>query len=476
MIYSSRVTSLGKSSIVILFLTVACSGSNASGLQFEEAWSQLQKNSDAIAANRANLQKTEQLQEATKSLYLPEVSVSASYARLDQAVTLSPAQLIDSMPASKQAGQLFGSLANSLGVSPSQLNSGLTSEITEQDVVLASLNAVWPIYTGGRVGVAQTIAGSQTTEADYLLRMEQQTRFEQLAKVYFGVVLADAVLTTRAEVVTGLAKHLDFAKKLEAQGQIARVERLKAEASHDKARVEQQKARRDLEISQMALRRLLKEDTGISAISPLFINSQLPPLENTITATLDNHPGLGILDEKKVQAQGLVDAKRGEYFPEVFVFGNYNLYEEDTLAADLTPDWIVGIGGKIDLYSRSGRSDKLAAAESTLTQVDFLKAQAARDLETLIEKTWREGFTALEEYAGLESSVALANENIRMREIAFTQGLSTSLEVVDAELFYAEVKAQRLAAAYTYVLSLARLLALSNKINEFSAYQKKGTL
>lgn len=142
----------------------------------------------------------------------------------------------------------------------------------------------------------------------------------------------------------------------------------------------------------------------------------------------------------------------------------------------MTPDWVIGIGGKIDLYSRSGRSDKLAAAESTITQVDFLKAQATRDLETLVEKTWREGFTALEEYAGLESSVALADENIRMREIAFTQGLSTSLEVVDAELFHAQVKAQRLSAAYTYVLSLARLLALSNQINEFSAYQMKGVL
>ena len=425
MAYRPRITTVLVSNIAALLFSAASLSANAAEFQFEQAWSQLQKNSDAIAASRANLQKTAQLQEATRSLYLPDVSISAGYSRLDQAVTLSPAQITGSLAQPELAGQLFGSLANSLGATPAQLNSGLTSEITEQDVVLASLNAVWPIYTGGRVGVAQTIAGSQTMEADYLLRMEQQTRFEQLAKVYFGVVLADAVLTTRSEVVTGLAKHLDFAQKLEAQGQIARVERLKAEASHDKARVEQQKARRDLEISQMALRRLLKEDTDISTISPLFINAQLPPLETTITATLDNHPGLGILDEKKVQAQGLVDASRGEYFPEVFMFGNYNLYQQDTLAADLTPDWIIGIGGKIDLYSRSGRSDKLAAAESTITQVNFLKAQATRDLETLVEKTGREGFTALEEYAGLESSVALADENIRMREIAFTQGLST---------------------------------------------------
>jgi len=462
---------------VILSATLLLpTGARGEAMQFEQAWSQLQQNNDAIAASRARLQKTEQLQDATKSLNLPEINLSAGYSRLDSAVTLSPAQISGSLAEPELAGQLLGSLAGSLGMTPEQLNSGFTSELTGQDVVLASLNAVWPIYTGGRIGAAQTIAGSQTMEADYLLRLERQNRFEQLAKVYFGVVLADAVLKTREEVVIGLAKHLDFAKKLEAQGQIARVERLKAEASHDKARVEQQKAQRDLEISKMALRRLLKEENDIGTISPLFTNKQLPALPELITATLANHPGLGILDQKKVQAQGLIDAKRGEYFPEVFVFGNYNLYEQDSLTSDLTPDWVVGIGGKVNLYSRNGRSDKLAAAETTLTQVDFLKSQATRDIETLVEKTWREGFTSLEEYGGLESSVALADENIRMREIAFTQGLSTSLEVVDAELFHAEVQTQRLAAAYRYVLSLVRLLALSNQMDDFSSFQMKGTL
>jgi len=448
----------------------------AAGFVFEQAWVQLQEKNDAIAASRANLQKTEQLQQATKSLYMPEVNISAGYTRLDQAITLSPSSIADSMPAGDQLGSVFGSLANSIGISPAQLDSALTSHITEEDVVLASLNAVWPIYTGGRIGVAQDVAASQQLEATYVLRLEQQKRFEELAKVYFGVVLADSVLQTRADVVAGLAKHLDFAQKLEAQGQVARVERLKAQASHDKAKVEQQKARRDLEISKMALRRLLKEDSAVDTLSPLFTNQQLPELQGLIDATLANHPGLGILDAKKSQAQGQVDARQGEYLPEVFMFGNYNLYKQDTLAADLMPDWVIGVGGKVDLYSRSGRSDKIDAARTTLTQVDFLKAQATRDLETLVEKTWREGFTALEEYAGLESSLTLAHENIRMREIAFTQGLSTSLEVIDAELFLAEVRAQRLSAAYLYVLSLARLLALGNKVDEFPAYQMKGVL
>jgi outer membrane protein TolC len=205
-----------------------------------------------------------------------------------------------------------------------------------------------------------------------------------------------------------------------------------------------------MDIAQMALNRLLQENFNITPSNKLFVNDEMPELADIVTDTLNNHPGLGILEAKRIQVQGLIDVKEGEYWPEAFLFGNYLLYQQDTLAAELAPDWVVGVGVKIPLSSRNGRSGKLKAAKSTLSKIDYLKAQAVRDL-------------------GL-----LAEENIRMREQAFAQGLSTSLEVVDAELFLVSVKTQRQAAAYRYVLSLARLLALSNQMAEFTVYQTNG--
>lgn len=90
-----------------------------------------------IAASRVNLQKTEQRQEASNFLYLPDVSLSASYLRLDQAM-MPPARITKSLAVPEQASQLFGSLVNSPGVTPAQLNSSLSRGITEQDVVLAT--------------------------------------------------------------------------------------------------------------------------------------------------------------------------------------------------------------------------------------------------------------------------------------------------------------------------------------------------
>ena len=60
---------------------------------------------------------------------------------------------------------------------------------------------------------------------------------------------------------------------------------------------------------------------------------------------------------------------------------------------------------------------------------------------------------------------------MRLRDKAFGQGLSTSLDVVDARNQLAGVKTQRAVAAYQYVISLARLLALSGQMNSFNQYQ-----
>lgn len=448
----------------------------AAELTFSEAWQLLQQNNNGLAASRANKEESVFMQEAARDLYYPKIDINGGYSRLDKDVTLAPSQLFDSMPAGGVLQNFLNGLGGLGGLSPAQLDEGLTSEIIRQDVVTASLSAVWPIYAGGRINAAQDIAAGQFMEADYLLRIKRQTLFEQLSKVYFGVVLARQVLQTHSDAEQGLLKHLQHAKKLEEQGQIARVERLKAEASHERAKVEQHKAQRNLEIAQLALNRLLQAKLDARPSNKLFINSKMPKLADINSATLDNHPGLGVLEARRLQVQGLIDVKEGEYWPEAFLFGNYVMYQQDTLADELAPDWVVGVGVSVPLSSRSGRSGKLSVAKSTLTKIDYLKAQAIRDLSLLVEKTWREAQTAREEYNGLAISLELAHENIRMREQAFAQGLSTSLEVVDAELFLVSVQTQRQVAAYQYVVSLARMLALSDQMAQFSDYQINGKI
>ncbi|MFQ2003411.1 TolC family protein [Aeromonas veronii] len=434
----------------------------AQTISFGEAWTRVIQQDEGLAAEQAGVDRAKQLREAAKDMYLPKVDLGASYTHLDQPIELDA---LDLNPLAKQKdlilalGSLFGVGANAF-VTP----------LTKQNVVTSSVKMLWPLFAGGRIDAAQDIRQAQVSEAQLLLVLKQQSTFESLSQTYFGVVLAAQVVQTKQEIEEGLVHHLDHAKKLEAQGQIARVERLSAQSAYDRARIDTQKARRSLEIAELALGRMLKLPNAQPG-SGLFVNKELPRLEGLVSQTLEVHPGLKLLTAKKEQAKGLIRVEQGKYAPEVFLFGNYNLYEDDSLASKTAPDWLVGVGVSMPLVSRDGRSETVQAAKSAELQVNLLQAKTRDDLKLLVEKTWREAAQGLEEYQSLSSTQALAEENVLLRDKAFGQGLSTSLDVVDAQNQLAGVKTQRAAAAYQYVVSLARLLALSGQMNSFNQYQ-----
>ncbi|HAS3568342.1 TPA: TolC family protein [Vibrio cholerae] len=456
-----KVKSLSLAICSILFMPIA----HAAPLSFQEAWDLLQQQNNSLAAQRANVERYAHLKDATQNLNLPSVSVGANFTRLDQDVTLSGKQIFDS------TGQALPALPPTLAQLVAGIGS-IQSTITERNIFTSSIRAIWPIFTGGRITAAQDAAAGKEDEAQSQLAMEIQARYEDLAKYYFSVVLAKEVLATRIAVEEGLTQHRDNALKLEQQGQIAHVERLQADASLDKAKVERKKAQKTLDIAQSALTQILGATETVEPSGMLFINTSLPPMHAFIEQTLNTYPGLSLLDAKEKQASSLIKAEQGKYYPEVYLYGDYSLHEDDSLASQMKPDWLVGVGVNIPLIENTGRSEQVKAANSAVNQVRYLKAQAKQDLSVLVEKTYLEAEQALEEVTGLNSSLNLAQENLRLRQKAFSQGLSTSIDVVDAELYLASIRTQQSLASFNYLISLNKLLALSSEISSFSTYHQ----
>ncbi len=438
----------------------------AQDISFSQAWQILQQQNNSLAAERANVSRYQYLEDATDNLNLPQVTVGANYTRLDRDVTLSGKQIIDStgqsLPASM--GPMLDPIIRQI--------SNTTSTITERDIFSSSIRAIWPIFTGGRINAAQAAAAGRREEAQSQLAMETQARYEDLSKYYFSVKLAQEVLSTRQAVEAGLTQHRDNSIKLEQQGQIARVERLQAEASLDKAKVETRKALKNLTIAQSALTQILNLTSSAVPSDSLFINQHLPPLDAFVDQTLTTYPGLALLEAKQKQADSLMKAEKGKYYPEVYLYGDYSLYEHESLASQMKPDWLVGVGVSIPLIESSGRSQQVQAAHSAVAQVKYLKAQAKQDLTVLVQKSYLQAEQARDEVLGLQSSLQLADENLRLRQKAFNQGLSTSVDVVDAELYLASIRTQQAAARFNYLLSLTKLLALSGEMNAFDQYQQ----
>lgn len=441
---------------------IISSSANAKEISFIDSWALLQKKNNSIAAQRANVEHFKALEKAKESLDYPTLTLGANYTRLDDDITLTGEQLgqhLDTSGLSAQGGMALMSLLP------------VKTTMAEKNMLSSSIQTLWPIYTGGRISAAQSYASGRSDEAIAQLKMETQARYEDLSKYYFSVVLAKEVLATRLSVEKGLIQHHDFAIKLEQQGQIAKVERLQAEVSLAQAVVERKKAQRNVDIASLALTEILNQKDKVTPQSTLFINHSLPPLSAFTEQTLATYPGLDILNAKDEQAESAIKAEKGKYYPEVFLYGDYVLYEDDSLTSEITPDWFVGVGVSMPIFESTGRSHTVQAANSSLLQVRHLRQQAKQDLTVLVEKTYSSAEQAIEEVQGLDSSLALAKENLKLRKKAFNQGLSTSLDVIDAELYLASIKTQQQVASFNYIIALTKLLALSSEMSLFTQYE-----
>lgn len=122
------------------------------------------------------------------------------------------------------------------------------------------------------------------------------------------------------------------------------------------------------------------------------------------------------------------------------------------------------------LFDNTGSYQKYQASKIAQLEVAERKTQAIKDISLLVEKTYKEAIQAKELYFTLNSSIALAEENLSLQEKAFAQGMATSTQVVDARNLLSKAKIEQKSIAYKYILCVAKLMALSDSLDHFKLY------
>lgn len=460
-------------SLAVSLLPVA-SEVTAAPLNFDQAWQTLQQVNDGLKAEMSAAERAQKMAQASDGLNLPKVDLNAQVTRLSDPLSMDLKEIQPFPTLAPKLDQIIGDvLGPELGSKVLAKLKGIPTEtdLSNQTVKTAGVNALWVIYSGGRISAAQSAAYAQASEAQQQFALKRLQAFSDLTRFYYGVTLAQNVYQTRTQVAQALAQHLMHAQKLEQHGQIAKVERLSAQVAYDRAKVEAENARRELEIAQLVLDELLHQN-DVQPSSPLVTKLTLPSLSTLVRDALNANPAMSLLDAKDKQAQSLEKAERGRYLPNVAAFGNYNLYHDDSILGERAPDWMVGVGVSVPLVDNSGRNDLLAAAHMARKEVGYRRAELQRQLKVGVEQAYRELEQAKTEYDSLQSSQALAKENFLLRSKAFEQGLATSLDVVDARMTEAAIDTQRLAASYRMTNALAKLLTLTGQPDAFNRYQR----
>jgi len=421
-------------------LTLALLGADAASIElaiavplsYDDARATLQAVSDLHKSGEAGVDKSNYEARAADSLGLPEVSVSAT--------------------------QEFGSKTGSIPKTPL----GTIDFHANLNGPRAAVTSTWAIYTGGRITATQRALAAGVDQARAELTGTEEQLDLQLAQVYFGLELASNIERTRTSVLQQADRQLERAVRFEQQGIMAKVERLNAQVSRDEAARELARAQRDRQIAQARLQRLLHRDVVAEPSTPLFvITNALKPLPEWLSVAEHQNPILAAFDAKREQAQQGIVIAESRWKPEVFAFGSYALIKHYQSLVE--PNWIAGIGVKFTLFSPEDRASKVSSAREGLRQVQTLQDETRNVIDTAVETSYRKVEQAREQFNLLDSTLALARENLRLRERGFDEGQATSLDVNDARNSLARSETARASAAYDFVVALAQLLEASGQ-------------
>lgn len=333
-------------------------------------------------------------------------------------------------------------------------------------LVRPSLSAFMPIYTGGAIPALQEGAGAAARAARARADAARNLGRVNLARTYFGQTLARGLEATALDQLEAMDAHLANAEAFFRAGVLPRRRVLEVQVVRDVAARNVERASLDRARAEAALARQLDRDTPVDASTPLFVHSSpLAPAETFAAAATADHPRVREAQALQGVADAGVDLARARSRPQAYAFGNYGIDGSDSGPTE--PDWIAGVGVRWALLSPVSRSKTEAAARERAAAARAGEDAARRAIEAEVEDAWALAEAARRSFLSLDSSIAAAEENVRVADVAFRAGEGTASDLLDARAALTTARTQRLAAAYEYDVALAVLMAASGSMDQY---------
>ena len=334
---------------------------------------------------------------------------------------------------------------------PASISTGVTSfSIAEAGVQYTIADF------GRRAGhYSQSVNRARIEEMAWI-RARQTIAFEA-AQAYFRLLSARVALQVREEAMLDAERILADTKARRAGGVAERENVLRAEVELSQTRQYLLGARQQVRDAEATLNFVM----GRPAQLPLRVTDVIAQpefkqsLEDCIAWAANDRREIRIAREAVAEAQGGVQAARGELLPKIYTRGT-------VLRAD-SPGPIngfiegIGIHAEQPIYA-GGRY------RGDLRRNQALVAAAYAGLQVILDNVSLQvnlAFQAIETDRQRielgETAITQARENLRLTSVRFNNGNATPTDIVDAQTALVQAETTYYTAIYSYLAGLARL-------------------
>ena len=360
-------------------------------------------------------------------------------------------------------------IENSLNQIGSELADNLTLDI--QNVYVGAISVEEPIYVGGKIRAYNKVTAYAKELAQTQLNGEDQKVLVTVDEAYWQIVSIANKLRLTDQYVDLLRQMDRNVEIMKEEGVATTSDQLSVRVKLNEAEMSQIKAQNGLILSKMLLCQLcgMPLDSEIMLKDELNETLEIPADEVTYTEEelYENRPELKSLE----LAVNMYDMKsrivRADYLPTVALTGNYlitNPSAHNGLANEFHGMWNVGVVAKIPIYHFGEGLNKYRRAKSDkiITQYQLEDARGKVTLQaSQYEKKIAEADSRLEMAL---KNMENAEENLRMANIGFQEGVVESQLVLAAQTAWLKAHSEEIDARIDRIMATVYLRQVTGQL------------
>ena len=394
------------------------------------------ENSELIHSSQMKVNYAKARLSEVNTYRLPSLKLNASYTRLSE---IDPFVL----------NTPFGNF----NISPSIVNN-----------YNIKLSLQQPIFTGFKLASSSNIAEYNYEAQKQVYTKDEQKLILDIKSAYWNLFKVIKVKSVVDENVDLIKAHLSDVKNFYENGISTKNDLLKVQVQLAEAQLRQIDADNGVKLARSNLNNVigLPLSTITEVQSDVTIEDDtVPELDRLIGQAIENRPELKEMDFRLKAGESGVTLAESNWYPQVYLAGNYNYARPNQrifpLEDKFNGTWDVSVGLSWDIWNWLSTSDQTEQAEAQLEQVkDGYKSM--KDGITLeVTQNYLNVLKAKERILASSQSVHQAEENYRVTNETFKNGLALNSDLLDAEFALLQAKTNYIQSLADYEMAKASL-------------------
>ncbi len=317
------------------------------------------------------------------------------------------------------------------------------------------------LYQGGKILAGIKAASLYNRYADVYFREALGEVAFRVKEFFFLLLLQEEIVSTRSDTVAHMEDYLKITEDRYNQGTASEFDLLTARVRLANSRPPLIEAENRVDILKTSLLREIGSEAEDFAVSgELAYRPFTAGLEDLNRLALEFRPLLRQVElEEEIQEQNLRAARAG-YQPNFSIFATY---QGDRPQGGLPPEdkfefeWLAGARLRWNLFDGLMTPGRVREERARLNQARITTEDTTRTVLLGVKQAHLDIEAARRAYLSQQETVEQARAAYRIARVRWENGISTSLELTDAELNLSEARVMLDQALAAYRVSLAGL-------------------